>query len=333
MSRQRARAPGLLPEVEYAGGIHLTGTPLWFDATHPMDLCFVSHAHMDHVARHRRIFATDRTVRLYEHRVGRTSALTCPYRRPFALGDLTIELFPAGHILGSAQVRVRTERGDLVYTGDLNLEGSRTAERAQVVPCDVLVIEATYGHPRYVFPPRAQVEAQVVAFVLRAFDDGAIPVLFAYPLGKAQEAVKLLGDRGIHTRVHASIYEICRIYRRFGVDLPLVHRFQGTPAPREVVIFPFRLQGSRAIRALKKVRTAALTGWAVDPAARRRYRTDEAFPLSDHADFPALLRYVELARPSRVYTLFGHAEDLARVLRQKGVDAAPLVPPRQLELF
>jgi putative mRNA 3-end processing factor len=319
--------------VEFAHGIHLCGTSLWCDATRAVELCFVSHAHSDHLVRHPRIIATERTRRLCEHRLGRLSVLASPYRRPFALGPLELELFPAGHVLGSAQLRVRTDQGDLVYTGDLNLEASRTAERAQVVPSDVLVIEATYGHPRYVFPPRAQVEARVVDFVVRCLEAEVTPVLYAYPLGKAQELCHLLGEKGISTRVHASIYEICRIYRECGVDLPLVKRFHGTPAGNEAVVFPFRLQGARAIRALKKARTAAVTGWALDPRARHRFRTDEAFPLSDHADYPSLLRYVEVARPARVYTVFGFAEELARMLRQQGVEASPLVSPRQMELF
>jgi putative mRNA 3-end processing factor len=333
VNRVRRPRAGPLPTVDFAHGVHLPGTPLWCDATRPVELCFISHAHSDHLARHQRMIATERTRRLCEHRLGQISALASPYRRPFALGRLELELFPAGHVLGSAQLRVRTDQGDLVYTGDLNLEASRTAERAQVVPCDVLVIEATYGHPRFVFPPRAQVEARVVDFVVRCLEAEVTPVLYAHPLGKAQELCALLGEAGISSRVHGAIYDICRIYGECGVSLPRVKRFQGTPAKNEAVVFPFHLQGSRAIRALKRARTAAVTGWALDPRARTRSRTDEAFPLSDHADHPSLLRYVELARPVRVYTVFGFAEELARTLRQQGIEASPLVPPRQMELF
>jgi putative mRNA 3-end processing factor len=328
-----SRRPDPLPAIDWAGGMRLRGTPLSLDAVAPAELCFVSHAHLPRAWQHQRILATERTVKLWGDKIITTRPLLCTYRRPFALGDLEIELFPAGHMLGSAQIRVRTPPGDLVYTGDLCLDGSRTAERAQVVPCDVLVIDATFGHPRCAFPPRAEAEAHLLAWVRGCFARGATPVLYASEAGKAQELLKLLGDHGIISRVHAGIYGVCRLYRECGVELSGVKRFRGTPATGEVVIFPPRLQGSRAISALKKIRTAVATGWAMVPERRARLGVDETFPLSGHADFPALLRYVDLARPSRVYAFGAHAEEFADVLRGRGIEASVLAPPEQMRLL
>src|SRR4051794_25029293 len=106
------------------GGLHLTGTPLWFDARRKSELSFVSHAHSDHIARHERVIATSATLKLMTHRLGElSSALPVPYNRPFELGPLHVELLPAGHILGSAQIRVTCADGHrVVYSGDINLE-------------------------------------------------------------------------------------------------------------------------------------------------------------------------------------------------------------------
>src|SRR5207244_3739509 len=102
------------------------------------------------------------------------------YRSPFGLGDLTLELFPAGHVLGSAQLRVSRGGASVAYTGDLCLEPNPTAEPAEVVPCDTLAMESTFGLPRYVFPPKGEVLARVRRFVDDALSDGDTPVLLGY---------------------------------------------------------------------------------------------------------------------------------------------------------
>src|SRR5262244_616099 len=149
------------------GGLHLTGTSLWLDARRKSELSFVSHAHSDHIARHERIIATSPTLRFMTHRLGSLpAALPVPYNRPFVLGPLDVELLPAGHILGSAQIRViRADGRRIVYTGDLNGTPSLTAEPLQLARCDTLILEATFGHPRYVFPPKPAVLERLDAFV------------------------------------------------------------------------------------------------------------------------------------------------------------------------
>jgi putative mRNA 3-end processing factor len=331
MSRARTSVPRALPALEHTGGIHLVGTALWCDPTAPVELAFLSSARIPPRA-HRRIIATDRTLRLLERLHGKKlPALGCPLRRPFALGDLTIELFASGLLAGAAQLRARTAGGDVVYAGALALEEMRTAERAQIVPCDVLVLEAS--GPTAPLPPRADIEECVLAFVTRCLDAGVTPVLYAEPLGEAPEALALLGSHGLCARAHPAIYEVCRAYRAVGVEIPRVKRFRGTPGRDEVVVFPLRAESSRSIRSLKKARAAALSVEAVDPAVRQRLRADEAFPLSVDADLPALVRYVEVARPARVYATGRRAEDLARTLRRRRVDAVALLPPRQMDLF
>src|SRR5512142_998867 len=176
------------PLVElHKGGLRVIDSALHLDATRRVECGFVSHAHGDHIARHERTIATAATLALMRHRLGapkraRAEHLPASHRSPFGLGELTLELFPAGHVLGSAQLRVTRGGVALGYSGDLCLEDTFTAERAEVVECDVLVLESTFGLPRYVFPPKAEVLAQIRAFVDGALSDGVTPVLLAYAL-------------------------------------------------------------------------------------------------------------------------------------------------------
>lgn len=317
-------------------GLHLTGTPLSLDATRKSPLSFVSHAHSDHIARHERTIATAATLRLMEHRLGKVNApLPAPYGRPFELGPLVLELLPAGHILGSAQLRVIRDDGRrIVYTGDINLAPSLTAEPTQVAECDTLVIESTFGHPRYVFPPREEVLGQVESWVRRHQERGAVPVLLAYPLGKSQEAMKYLSQRGFPLVAHPSIYEVTRLYAELGVPIEPLRRYEGRVEPGEVLFFPPHLVRGGALAPLWPRATAVLTGWALDgPGACRRYGADVAFPLSDHADCPSLVRYVKATGARDVITLHGFAEELAEVLRAEGLDARALGQPKQLALL
>ncbi len=315
------------------GGLHLTGTRLALDATRRSELSFVSHAHSDHIARHQRSIATAATLRLMAHRLGTLpGALPVPFNRPFDLGPLTVELLPAGHILGSAQVRITRPDGlRVVYTGDLNPEPSTAAEPAQVAECDVLVIESTFGFPRYRFPPRTQVLSDVEAWVRARLSQGVAPILLGYPLGKSQEVIKHLGDRGFEVCAPRATHELCELYIELGVPLK-VRRFDGRLKDGEVGVFPPFGRSSGLNRVTPRA-TAVLTGWALDPWAVRRYVADAAFPLSDHADFPALMAYARATGAAEVVTCHGFTEELAREFRAAGLAAHAVGKPQQLELL
>ncbi len=327
------------PPIElHRGELRVTGSVLHLDACRRVECAFVSHAHGDHIGRHDRTIGTEPTLALMRHRLGepkrrKTEHLPASYRAPFGLGELTLELFPAGHVLGSAQLRVQRGRVTFGYTGDLCTEPNGAAEAAEVMGCDVLVIESTFGHPRYVFPPKEETLASVRAFVDGALADGATPVLLGYAVGKAQEILAFLSGAGYRCRAHPVVHAVNLIYEQHGVSFPQV-RPLGPEGPEkdEVVVAPPHLAKSPAMRGVRRRRTAFLSGWAVD-GARFFRNADAAFPLSDHADFPSLVRYAKATGAHRVFTVHGHADDLARALRGEGIRAEPLRETRQLELL
>ncbi len=325
-----------LPIELSRGQLRVAESGLFLDAHRRSECAFVSHAHGDHIARHDRTIATPATVALMRHRLGpnvKGQALPALYRQPFGLGELTLELFPAGHVLGSAQLRATRNGVALGYSGDLCLEPTLTAEPAEVVRCDVLVLESTFGLPRYVFPPKEEVLLAIRRFVDDALSDGVTPVLLGYALGKAQEILKYLGEAGYSCRAHPVVHAVNRVYLSQGVSLPNVGLLgPDGPGAGEVVVAPPHLARTLPILRIPRRRMAMLTGWALD--GRWRFRgADCAFPLSDHADFPSLLRYARASGAHRVLTVHGYARELASALRKGGIRAEPLLEHEQLELL
>jgi DNA ligase-1 len=241
-------------------------------------------------------------------------------------------LLPAGHIFGSAQFFLETENGSLLYTGDFKLRPGRSAEPTEWRQAETLIMETTYGLPRYRLPPTEEVIGQIVAFCREALEIGAVPVLLGYSLGKAQEILCALAGAGLKPMLHGSVHQMTRIYEQCGQSFCEYERYKADEVAGKVLICPPSANRSRMLERIRHKRVAMISGWAVDPNAIYRYQVDAAFPLSDHADYTDLLRYVELVQPQRVLTLHGFAAEFARDLRDRGVDAWALSAENQMEL-
>jgi Cft2 family RNA processing exonuclease len=318
--------------IELDHGIRLKGTSLWLDATRVKDWSFVSHAHQDHVAAHRNIICSPHTARLFRCRMPKARILAHPFHTPFEHEHLKLELHPAGHILGSSQVLIKKDQKRIVYTGDFKLKKNLTAEPAEPIPCDILIMECTYGRPAYVFPNREVVIQQLVQFIEDAIENRLVPVLYAYILGKSQEVAKLLGDLGYTVCLSQPIYEVVKVYQSLGVTFKNFELMEGENFFGKVLLLPPYLARSKMVQRIKHKRTAFLSGWALDPTVRHRLGVDEAIPLSDHADFEELMAYVRAVKPSFVYTLHGFP-DFAAHLRKQGFKAKHLEPKMQLTFW
>jgi DNA ligase-1 len=251
--------------------------------------------------------------------------------RRFVRG-VELMLIPAGHIFGSAQCLIFADQGTLLYTGDFKLRPGKSAEQAEWRQADTLVMETTFGLPRYRFPPAQLVVDQMVAFCGEAIDAGEVPVLLGYSLGKAQEILCSLDGVGLTAMLHGSIFQMTRIYEQFGQSFCKYVRYNPNDVAGKVLICPPSANRSELLERIPRKRVALVSGWAVDPNAVYRYQFDAAFPLSDHADYDDLLRYVEFVQPRRVLTLHGFAAAFACDLRRRGIEAWALSEENQMEL-
>ncbi len=320
-------------DVRYQRGIFLPKQNLWLDPWDAKPLAFVSHAHSDHIAPHAEIIVSERTARLMEARMpGKRSEQIVPFGKRTTVHGMEIMLLPAGHIFGSAQFFLETESDSLLYTGDFKLRRGQSAEPAEWRQANTLIMETTYGLPRYRLPPTEEVIAQIVTFCRETLEDDAVPVLLGYSLGKAQEILCSLSGAGLTPMLHGSVYRMTQIYEQFGQTFCNYERYDAQKVAGKVLICPPSANRSRMLERIRNKRVAMISGWAVDPNAIYRYQVDAAFPLSDHADYTDLLRYVELVQPDRVFTLHGFAAEFARDLRDRGVEAWALSEENQLEL-
>lgn len=307
-------------------GLFLRSQRLALDVTRRQPCGFISHAHADHIGPHELALCTPATARLYRHRCGDQRAVReLPYSVPFDMAGSRLTTYPAGHILGSAMLLVDDGTERLLYTGDFKLGPSATAEPAVLPRADTLVLECTYGDPKYRLPPRDEVIQQFLSHVRNCLRSGRTPIVHAYVLGKAQEITKILTNHGIRVQQHPMIHDISQIYQALGCDLGDVVRYRGAVESNCVIIAPPRRQKAAPIEGADRPFRIALSGWAMQSSCRYRMGVDVALPLSDHADHADLWQAVSQVQPQKV--LCTHGKPLfVELLRKQGVDAEFLGP-------
>lgn len=317
-------------EVVWDHGVSLPGHRLWLDPLVVRSFAFISHAHTDHARRHKEALLTPQTLALIpEHRRPRGWRML-GYREPMRRDGGTLTLYPAGHMLGSAQLHFEYEGASLLYTGDIKLRQPSRAADTFVPKADVLIIETTYARPHFRFgDPDSTIEIMAM-WCRRALDSRVTPVLLCHALGKTQEVMLMLAAYGFTFALEKRCVPAARDYATAGRTLPDWIELDGEPVTGRVVIAP--PVGKEEIRRLGRYRTALVSGWARDPDFARLFGADATFDLSDHCDFDELLEVVERSGADQVYTVHGFTEDFARTLRRRGIRAWALEANEQLAL-
>jgi len=296
---------------------------------------FISHAHADHTqgfSAHGAKYATASTRIIYEgiHKRPVTDFKEVRANQPVRLDDVEVLPKNAGHMLGSVQFKITTPNNTLAYTGDLNCVDTLTTDRAEAMECDVLLIEATYGNPSYVFPDRESTYAKIVEWATQQVKNGSIPTFHVYAAGKAQEIVRLFN---VYTRLPIVVSSLVsaanKAYQREGVRLRYEEADKNSEnhllknGPYVYVTTPFdRLASGRCARAMA-------TGWAL----RSVHNRFPVFPLSSHADFRQLVEFVKATGAKRVYVFTGFSDLFSSYLEKRfGIDARPIPLAAQREL-
>lgn len=248
---------------------------------------------------------------------------------PFAAGNARVSLHPAGHVLGSAQVRIEVDGEVWVVTGDYKRDPDPTCAPFEVVRCDTLITEATFALPVYRWLPTPEVAADILAWWDGCAARGQTAVLFCYALGKAQRVLAELArltDRRV--LLHGAMVPGVAVYRDAGIAMlptePVMEQAKGTDFAGELVMAPPSAGGSTWMRRFRKPSTGFASGWMRIRGNRRRRGHDRGFVISDHADWPSLLRTIEESGATRILATHGNSEALVRLLCERGVDAAAL---------
>ena len=310
-----------------AHGLYVPSADIHLDARWAPGTVFVSHAHADHCSRAGRIVCTPDTAVLHEARRGRRDVLAIPLDTPTVVGDAEIVLHSAAHCLGAAMIEIRSPAGVLVYTGDYKLRPNPFAPASRIPRCDVLVMECTFGEPRYVFPPDDDLIESLYAFVDATLRADATPVVLAYALGKGQEALYHLTRRGFDVVLHGAIANMCQLHVELGHSFPgpgTWSRYRRGDVGKRVLLTTPSTRKTAMVQRLPASRIAYLTGWAYHPGAHNIYKgIDLVLPLSDHADYSELVRTAQESGARKVYTVHGPASFADR-LRALGIDAEHL---------
>lgn len=288
---------------------------------------FVTHAHVDHAYSFRLkrtpVFSSEETMKLVSINGVRHNKWQ-PIARGKAIKIDDIEVVPhtSGHILGSFEFEVRTPDGVALITGDINVRGGRLVEPAEIVKCDVLIIEATYGSPEFVFPPDSEVAEEMIRWANEVMRRNKIPVFQADAIGNAQEVIRIFNE---HTNVpvisHQKVTRVNEVYEHYGrrieyIDISSEEAHGLISSANAVMVAPKRA----GLPSNRRFVNAIVSGWALK--LKRR-----AFPLSDHADFPSLIEIVRRCCPKLVLTYHGGAynEVLAKYIEKKmGIKAYPI---------
>ena len=318
----RSAPPGLRCE---AGGFHVDP----WDAT---PVAVVTHAHGDHLRPGSdRYLCAAPSVPFVRKRLGADVRVEgVPYGEPVRLGDTRVSFHPAGHVLGSAQVRIEAGGEVWVVSGDYKRAPDPTCAPFEVVPCDVFVTEATFALPIYRWEEPAAVVGQILAWWNANREAGVASVLFCYAMGKAQRLLAELAaltDRPV--LVHGAVEGLVELYRLAGVRMLPTLRVSETAKGRsfagELILAPPSAGGSTWMRRFGPARqTAFASGWMRVRGMRRRKGVDRGFAFSDHADWPALLRTVAETGARRVLVTHGYSDELSRYLSEGGIAASAL---------
>ena len=313
-----------------AAGLYCAAGDFYIDPWRRVSRAVITHAHADHARTGCGSYlCASPGKHVLRTRMGANATIdTLRYAESTVINGVRVSLHPAGHVLGSAQVRVEHAGQTWVVTGDYKLQADPTCQAFEPVACDVFVTESTFGLPVYRWPDPETVAAEINAWWRANRDAGRASVILAYALGKAQRIAALV-DPGIGPIVaHGAVMKLVEAYRASGIRLPSIDRVP--PAARRVgdgralVIAPPSVLGSPWLRLFGESAVAVASGWMTIRGVRRRRNVEQGFVVSDHADFPGLLAAIEASGASRVLVTHGFAEILARLLRERGLDARPL---------
>ena len=305
-------------------GIYCEQGGFYIDPWQPVDLAVTTHGHADHVKWGNKAYLCHELTRpILQQRLGADLVIeTLPYNKQIDINGVKLSMFPAGHVIGSAQIRLEYKGEICVVSGDYKVEFDGISTPFEPVKCHTFVSESTFGLPIYKWQPQDIIFNQIQSWVSDNRDKGKTSVLVAYSLGKAQRLIKNLADY-CEIYVHNSIANLNEGFLKAGVELPETIRI--TPELKKevlqqgIVIVPPAMAEGKWIKTLQQAATGVCSGWMQVRAGRRWRSADAGFALSDHADWPGLLSAIKATEAEKVFVTHGFTATFSKYLNEIGI--------------
>lgn len=316
-----------MPLIEFTDrGLYCPPGDFYVDPWLPVDRAVITHAHSDHArAGSGSYLCHNLTLPLLQLRLGPNNYQSVEWNEPVTINGVRITLHPAGHIIGSSQVRVEYQGEVWVVSGDYKTENDGISGAFEPVRCHTFITESTFGLPIYNWKPQQEIFDNIQNWVLKNQQEGKTSVLIAYSLGKAQRILPCLAAVSDKVFLHGAVYNVHQTLLQAGVHLPHVERVE-LDAPREtfknsVVIAPSGADESPWIRRFQPFEVGVCSGWMQVRGNVRRRNADAGYALSDHADWKGLLSAIKATGAEKVFVTHGFQAALSRYLNEQGISA------------
>ena len=317
-----------MPLIEFTDkGLYCRQGNFYIDPWKPVNKAVITHAHSDHARPGSNSYLCHHfTKPLLQLRLVENHYESVDWNEPIFMNGVKVSLHPAGHIIGSAQVRVEYRGEVWVFTGDFKTENDGLSTPFEPVKCNSFITESTFGLPIYKWKPQEVLFNGMKTWIMENKLAGKTSVFIAYSLGKAQRILKPLSETGLPIFAHGAVFNVHQVLINSGWDLPLVKRVTPETTKEElkgcIVIAPSSAEGSPWIKRFTPYGTGICSGWMQVRGNVRRKNADAGFVISDHADWDGLLSAVKATGAEKVYATHGFQSAFSRHLNEIGIEAA-----------
>lgn len=318
---------GLL--VHTALGLYCPKADVYLDPWKPVKKAILSHGHADHARWGSSSYlCTPTAAPVIKYRLGEINLETLPFGEEKLINGVSFSFHPAGHILGSAQIKVSYKGEMVVFSGDYKTANDGFSEAFEPVKCHTFITESTFGLPVYHWQDQKWVFNEMEEWCKNNRNNGHLSILYGYSLGKAQRILQGLPESIGPIFTHSTIEAVLNVMRNQGVSLkntiPVNEHLTRADLLSGVIIAPPAVQNSNWLKKFEPIRNGVVSGWMALRGARRRRNADKGFVLSDHADWEGLNEAISLTGAENVFVTHGYTDILSKWLIDKGLNAHPL---------
>jgi len=310
-------------------GIYCIPGKFYLDPWYPVKYAVISHGHADHARwGNQHYLCQNDSKAILKHRLGKDISIeSLGYNQPKNINGVQVRFFPAGHVIGSAQIKLEYKGFVVVFSGDYKTQPDFISTPFEPVKCHEFITESTFGLPIYKWKTEQELQQELQNWVLQNQQNNRTSVFLGYSLGKAQRILKLI-EHVDEVFVNSAIHNLNTAISNSGIDLPkstvIASDFKKENVQGKIVILPPALLGSKLIKKIPNAATAICSGWMHIRGNRRWKGVDAGFAVSDHADWEGLLQAVKATEAEKVYVTHGSQAVFSKYLNEIGIEAHEL---------